>query len=180
MGMYVRRIKRKNKDGSEVEYIQLAHNTRHPEKGYTRAEVIYSFGRRDQLDVAALKRLVSSLSRFISPEDAQELEAQGTGIKFISSRPAGGAILLRGLWKRIGIDQCLAGALKGREFTTPVGDAIFAMVANRALANPNTRGMICLKSLSDWPLPGKASLSGVGYCPATRMMPSVSTKSRRI
>ena len=27
MGMYVRTIKRKNKDGSEVEYIQLAHNT---------------------------------------------------------------------------------------------------------------------------------------------------------
>ena len=94
MGMYVRSIKRKNKDGSEVEYIQLAHNTRHPEKGYTRAEIVYSFGRRDQLDVAALKRLISSLSRFISPEDAQELEAQGTGLKFISSRPAGGALLL--------------------------------------------------------------------------------------
>jgi transposase len=134
MGMYVRSIKRKNKDGSEVEYIQLAHNTRHPEKGYTRAEVVYSFGRRDQLDVAALKRLVSSLSRFISPEDAQELEAQGTGIKFISSQPAGGALLLKGLWERIGIDRCLSEALKGREFTTPVGDAIFAMVANRALA----------------------------------------------
>ena len=134
MGMYVRSIKRKNKDGSEVEYIQLAHNARHPEKGYTRAEVVYSFGRRDQLDVQALKRLVSSLSRFISPEDAQELEAQGTGLKFISSRQAGEALLLKGLWKRIGIERCLSEALKGRDFTTPVGDAIFAMVANRALA----------------------------------------------
>jgi hypothetical protein len=72
--MYVRSIKRKNKDGSEFEYIQLAYNTRRPEKGYTRAEVVYSFGRRGQLDVAALKRLVSSLSRFISPEDAQDLK----------------------------------------------------------------------------------------------------------
>ena len=27
IGMYVRSIKRKNKDGSEVKYIQLAHNT---------------------------------------------------------------------------------------------------------------------------------------------------------
>ncbi len=134
MGMYVRTIKRKNKDGSVVEYVQLAHNSRHPEKGYSRAEVVYSFGRRDQLDVAALKRLVSSLSRFLSPEDAQELEAQGTGLKFISSLPAGGALLLKGLWKRIGIDKCLSKALKGRDFTAPVGDAIFAMVANRALA----------------------------------------------
>ena len=37
LGMYVRSIKRKNKDGSEVEYIKLAHDTRHPEKGYTPA-----------------------------------------------------------------------------------------------------------------------------------------------
>lgn len=134
MGMYVRTIKRRNKDGSEVEYIQLAHNTRHPEKGYSRAEVVYSFGRRDQLDVTALKRLVNSLSRFISPEDAQELGVQGKDLKFIFSQPAGGALLLKGLWKRIGIDSCLAQALKDREFKAPIGDAIFAMVANRALA----------------------------------------------
>ncbi len=134
MGMYVRTIKRRNKDGSEVEYVQLAHNTRHPEKGYSRAEVVYYFGRRDQLDVAALKRLVSSLSRFIIPEDIQDLEAQSAGLKFISSRPAGGALLLKGLWERIGIDRCLANALKHTEFKAPISDAIFAMVANRALA----------------------------------------------
>ena len=134
MGMYVRTIKRKNKDGSEVEYVQLAHNTRHPEKGYSRAEVVYSFGRRDQLDVSALKRLVSSLCRFISPEDMQDLEPQSAGLKFLSSRPAGGALLLKGLWERIGIDGCLAKALECREFKAPISDAIFAMVANRALA----------------------------------------------
>jgi len=132
--MYVRTIKRKNKDGSEVEYVQLAHNTRHPEKGYSRAEVIHSFGRRDQLDVPALKRLIGSLSRFISPEDAQVIEAQGRGLKFISSKPAGGALLLKRLWDRIGIDKCLADALQDRAFTSPVQDAIFTMVANRALA----------------------------------------------
>ncbi len=132
--MYVRTIKRKNKDGSEVEYVQLAHNTRHPEKGYSRAEVIHSFGRRDQLDVTALKRLISSLSRFISSEDAQAVEAEGRNLKFISSRPSGGAHLLKSLWKRLGIDNCLGAALKDRSLTTPVQDAIFAMVANRALA----------------------------------------------
>ena len=131
--MYIRTIKRKNKDGSEVEYVQLAHNTRHPEKGYSRAEVIYSFGRRDQLDVAALKRLIGSLSRFMSPEDAQAIETEGQRLKFESSLPAGGALLLKELWKRIGIDKCLADALQGRSFTTPVNDAIFAMVSNRAL-----------------------------------------------
>jgi len=134
IGMYIRTIKRKNKDGSEVEYVQLAHNTRHPEKGYSRAEVIHSFGRRDQLDVSALKRLISSLSRFISPEDAQSIEAEGRNLNFISSRPAGGAYLLRELWKRLDIDTCLTEALKDRSLTTPVQDSIFAMVASRALA----------------------------------------------
>jgi len=134
MGMYVRTIKRKNKNGSEVEYVQLAHNSRHPEKGYTRAEVIHSFGRRDQLDVPAIKRLIGSLSRFISPEDAQALEAQEQGLKFRTSKPAGGALLLKGLWNRIGIDKYLAHSLKDRSFTTPIADAIFTMVANRALA----------------------------------------------
>jgi hypothetical protein len=61
--------------------------------------------------VAAFKRLVSSLSRFISPEDAQ-VGVQGTDLKFISSQPVGGALLLKGLWNRIGIDGCLAEALK--------------------------------------------------------------------
>ncbi len=134
VGMYVRTIKRKNKDGSEVEYIQLAHNSRHPEKGYSRAEVIYSFGRRDQLDMSAIKRLVGSLCRFVSPEDALELEAEAHDLKFISSRPAGGAFLLRGLWEQLSIDNCITKLLKNRSLSIPVSSAIFAMVANRALA----------------------------------------------
>ena len=51
--MYVRTIKRKNKDGSQVEYVQLANNVWNKEKGFAQAQVIYSFGRRDQLDVDA-------------------------------------------------------------------------------------------------------------------------------
>ena len=133
--MYVRTIRRKNKNGSVVEYIQLAHNTRHPEKGYSRAEVIYSFGRRDQLDVEAIKRLVDSLCRFISPEDALKIQGEtNIGLSFISSKPAGGAHLLKGIWERLNIGSCLAKALKARSFTSPMEAALFAMVANRALA----------------------------------------------
>ena len=68
----MRTVKRKNKDGSTVEYIQLAHNTRHPEKGYPRAEVLYSFGRRDQLDVEAIKRLVGR-SRYAAEKNLNSL-----------------------------------------------------------------------------------------------------------
>jgi len=135
--MYVRTIQRKNKDGSTVEYVQLAHNAWNPEKGFAQAEVVYSFGRREELDIEAIKRLVNSLCRFVSPEDALQLQAQ-TGehqaLPFVRSRPAGGAYLLKALWDRLHIGQCLKAALKDRDFTAPVEQALFAMVANRALS----------------------------------------------
>jgi len=132
--MYVRTIKRKNKDGSQVEYVQLANNVWNKEKGFAQAQVIYSFGRRDQLDVDALKRLVKSLSRFLKPEDVIELEHQAEDLKFVSSRPAGGAYLLKAIWDRLRVDDCLKKALSERSFSAPISDALFAMVTNRALA----------------------------------------------
>lgn len=132
--MYLRTIKRKNKDGSVVEYVQLANNVWNKDKGFAQAQVLHSFGRRDQLDVKALKRLVRSMSRFLDPEDALRQEHQDDALQIISSRPSGGAYLLTELWKRLGINKCLKRILDGRFFTAPVADAIFAMVANRALA----------------------------------------------
>ena len=132
--MYLRTIKRKNKDGSVVEYVQLANNIWNADKGFAQAQVLHSFGRRDQLDVKALKRLIKSLSRFLDPEDALRHEHQDDALKITSCRPAGGAYLLAELWKRLGINTCLKKILDGRSFTAPVADAIFAMVANRALA----------------------------------------------
>jgi transposase len=132
--MYLRTIKRKNKDGSVVEYVQLANNVWNKEKGFAQAQVIHSFGRSDQLDVDALRRLIKSVSRFLDPEDAIRLERQSDDLKFVSSRPAGGAYLLKTLWQRLNIDDCLKKALDQRSFTAPVADALFAMVANRALA----------------------------------------------
>ena len=131
--MYVRTIQRKNKDGSCVEYVQLAHNAWNPEKGFAQAEVIYSFGRKDQLDIEAIKRLVNSLCRFLGPEDALTLQANEP-LPFVRSRPAGGAYLLKALWDRLHIGTCLKAALKDREFTAPVEQALFAMVVNRALS----------------------------------------------
>jgi transposase len=135
--MYIRTIKRKNKDGSVVEYVQLAHNVRHPDKGYPKAEVVYSFGRREQLDIEALKRLVNSIGRFFSPEDQIKLQAKTSSpepIEFIRSRSAGGAYLLKALWDRLNIGKLLSKTIDARNFTAPIENALFAMVANRALA----------------------------------------------
>ncbi len=132
--MYLRTIKRKNKDGSVVEYIQLANNVWNKEKGYAQAQVVHSFGRSDQLDMNVLKRLIKSMSRFLDPEDNARVEHQEDDLKLVSSRPAGGAYLLKALWDRLRIDDCLKKALNQRSFSAPIAEALFAMVANRALA----------------------------------------------
>jgi len=141
--MYVRTISRHNKDGSTTTYVQLAHNVRDPKTGFARARVLYTFGRADTLDVEALRRLVRSICRFISPEDALQAQASlGTpGLQFRKSAPMGGAYLLRTLWERLGLHTVLREALKKREFAFAVEWAIFSMVANRALAPDSKRGV---------------------------------------
>jgi hypothetical protein len=65
--VFLRETRRTNRDGSVVSYLQLAHNERHPVSGNPVAKVIHSFGRADTVDRAALARLVSSISRFLTP-----------------------------------------------------------------------------------------------------------------
>ena len=63
VSMYLRSTKRQNKDGSSVEYYQLAHNERHPETRKPVAKIIHNFGRADQLDRQQLVRLCQSIAR---------------------------------------------------------------------------------------------------------------------
>jgi transposase len=143
--MYVRTISRKNKDGSTTTYVQLAHNVWDPQTGCAKANVLYTFGRTDSLDLEAIKRLVKSLCRFLSPEDALQAQASlgkdAQALRFLKSFPLGGAFLLRKLWERLGLEKVLSQSLGKRDFTSPVEWAIFAMVANRALAPDSKRGV---------------------------------------
>src|SRR5919201_1633434 len=112
--MYLRTIQRRNKDGSVVRYLQLAHNVRPPGKRHPQAEVVYSFGREDQLDRQALARLVGSISRFLDPEQALQATATSSELRFVGSRPLGGAFALDALWQRLGIAEAIAHAAGGR------------------------------------------------------------------
>lgn len=131
--MYLRETRRKNKDGSVVSYLQLAHNERHPETGSPIAKVIHNFGRADQVDREALSRLVSSISRFLDPADALSAGA-GAGVEVVDSRRLGGAYVLDRLWERLGIAAALRQAASGRRFDAEVFERIlFALVVNRCL-----------------------------------------------
>ena len=143
--MYVRTISRRNKDGSTTTYVQLAHNVWDPQTSCAKANVLYTFGRADSLDLESIRRLVKSLCRFLSPEDALQAQAslgkEPPALRFLKSVPLGGAFVLRRLWERLGLPGVLAQALKERQFQSPVDWAIFAMVANRALAPDSKRGV---------------------------------------
>ena len=104
--MYLREARRKNKDGSVVSYLQLAHNERHPQTGSPTAKVIHNFGRADQVDREALRRLVASVSRFLKAAQAVAAAA-GSDVEIIDSRRFGGAFVLDQLWERLGIGPAL-------------------------------------------------------------------------
>jgi len=131
--MYVRATTRKNKDGSTVRYLQLAHNEWDAATGTSRPQVLHSFGREDQLDRAAIERLVASLAKLLDPAAALRATS-GSELTFLASRPMGGAHALDGLWHRIGIDTVMKKLLTGRRLDPAAERVLFALVANRALA----------------------------------------------
>jgi predicted P-loop ATPase len=75
--MYLRSTPRRNKDGSVVRYLQLAHNVWDPVAKRSRVQVVYNFGREDQTNRAALHRLVASVTRFLDPDQALAAAAEG-------------------------------------------------------------------------------------------------------
>jgi len=135
--MYLRMTKRRNADGTEVRYYQLAENHRDAERGCAVAKVIYNFGRADQLDADQLRRLAASILRVVPDETAPSaatIAAGGGDVRIRDSWPYGGVHVLEQLWKELDIAAVLKGCAKARDTKQPFERALFAMVANRALS----------------------------------------------
>ena len=140
--MYLKTTVRRGK-GGEVRYLQLAHNQWDPQAGRSVPKILYRFGREDQLDRDAIRRLIASLARLLTPGEALAATAEGPELVFGQSRPIGGTWVLDALWRRLGIDTALRDAQdrrgRGRGRGRPRDDGavervLFALVANRALA----------------------------------------------
>ena len=134
--MYLRTTQRKNRDGSVIRYVQLAHNRR--VDGVTQAQVLLNLGREDQLDRDGLRRLVASINHYLGEPDgglppADAAQLAGDGLTVVASRPVGTVHLLDGLWQALGVDAALRKVLGPRRFTTDVERVLFALVASRAI-----------------------------------------------
>jgi transposase len=147
--MYLRTTRRQNKDGSVVEYYQLAHNERHPVTGKPVAKIIHNFGRTDQLDREQLVRLCRSIARVcnltvVDPyrqEQDQPAPAAAPlpgGLKIDRTVTLGTVLAIEGLWKKIGLKKTLVDIAKTARAPAVYERALFAITANR-LCDPESK-----------------------------------------
>ena len=145
--MYLRITKRTNKDGSVVEYFQLAHNERHPETRKPVAKIIHNFGRVDQLDRQELVRLCQSIGRvcglrFDDPLATTRDSAIPVGLsadmKIKQTLALGCPLVIDALWERLGLKKCFEAIALAAGGRTQLERALLAMVANR-LCTPESK-----------------------------------------
>ena len=123
----------------------------------SKVRILFNFGREDELDPDAIRRLIGSLSRALPAGEALAA-AMPSELRYLESRPLGGAHLLDGLWHRLGLHEILARLLRGRRLDPAAERTLFAMVANRALA-PASK-LSCAAWVSERvAIPGLADLS---------------------
>jgi hypothetical protein len=129
---YVKTSVRTTRSGT-VRYRQLAHNEWDQDAQRSRTKVLYNFGREDELDKDAVRRLVAALSRLLDPAEALAAAEPGE-LSVTASRPAGGIHVLDRLWRRLGLDVAVRRTLAGRRLSPETERVLFALAANRALA----------------------------------------------
>ena len=137
--MYLRVTQRRNRDGSTVAYYALAENVWNARARRAEARVVHSFGRADQLDRAALERLVRSIRRVLDGGAAVAAgEARLPEIEIDRVFDLGIVLAARTLWEELGIGPAIRRCLGQAGLGAPHEAALFAMAANR-LDDPGSK-----------------------------------------
>lgn len=145
--MYLRTSKRKNNDGTIVEYFHLAHNERHPVTKAPTPKIIHNFGRADQLDKNVLERLCRSIAKACglqfsetpnkAPKEDLPIEFPA-GLKQRVSLEFGTVPVIDDFWNRLGLGDLLKKMCQEKKLNQIYERAVFAMVANR-LSQPESK-----------------------------------------
>jgi hypothetical protein len=130
--MYLRETRQKRADGSVLTHLQIADSVWNRTKKRSEVRVVYNCGRIDDPKVRErLRRLAKSILRRCAPE---EIVAENPDWQLLEAWPYGPVYVLEQLWQRLGIAAALQRQVAQRKFDFPVERALFAMVANRAVA----------------------------------------------
>lgn len=164
--MYLRTTRRKNKDGSTVEYYQLAHNERHPDTKKPVARIIHNFGRTDELNREELVRLCRSIARVCGVTVVDELSTDQMSpkafglpapLKIKRTYGYGCVHVAEALWERLGLKKIFSDMAKKKNLRIPYERALLAMTANR-LCEPESKLGVWLRWLAKVYLPSCESL----------------------
>src|SRR3954447_24394247 len=134
--VFIRTSTRRNSAGVPVRYLQLVHNTWDPVARVTKAKVLHSFAREDEVDRAGIERLIASLTRLLDSTAAlagTPSAGGGPGLEFVSSRALGATWALEGLWHQLGLDGLLRRLLADTRRDARTERVLFALVAARAI-----------------------------------------------
>ena len=130
--MYLRETRQKRVDGTVITHLQLAESVWNPAKRRSDTRIVHNCGRAEDPTVGErLRRLARSILRRCSPE---EIVAADPSWKVVDAWPYGDLFVLEQLWRRLGIAEVIEAEAKGRKFAFSMERALFALVANRALA----------------------------------------------
>jgi len=155
--MYLRTTRQRRKHGPDAIYYQLAENYYHKERRRSETRVLYTFGRADQVDPEALRRLAQSLLR-VANDDRIDLPARqfppDVGIDASEQGFDYGVLYTaHALWEELGLGPLLRDKMQQDGGDAPHETALFAMTANR-LARPASKLACYERWLADdvyWP-----------------------------
>ena len=137
--MYLRITERRNRDGSTVAYYALAENSWNAAAKRAEARVVHNFGRADEVDRDALKRLIKSINRVLEAGDA--VVDGSTALPEIEIERVfelGVVLAARRLWEDLGIGAAIRRCAQGAGLSAPHETALFAMAAQR-LEQPGSK-----------------------------------------
>ena len=132
IGMFLRVTKQKRTNGTVLAHYQIAESVWNKRTKKPETRIIHNFGRDDDpRAVDRLRKLAKSILRRCSPE---EIVADGPGWRLVDAWPFGDLYVLEALWRTLGVADAIAEAAAGTKLEFNVERALFAMVANRAVA----------------------------------------------
>jgi transposase len=140
--MYLRTTRQRRKHGPDAIYYQLAENYYHKDRRRSETRVIYTFGRADQVDPEALRRLAQSILR-VANDARIDLPARtfppDVGIDDIEQVYMYGVLYAaHALGEELGIGPLLREKMEQDGCQAPHETALFAMTAHR-LARPASK-----------------------------------------
>lgn len=126
---YVREVQSRRKHSPDATYIYVAESTYNPDTRKTKIRNVVPLGRKGELDLRMIRRLVTQLNQYLDRHPAVipgELETR-------NSRLLGPVAFYRGLWQQAGFEKFFRQRFKDRGFGLPLEEVIFALVAQRII-----------------------------------------------